>query len=70
MIIFVIIGWIWFIGMLIKAAIDDDITRQRVSKTGSGVYRSPNGGLRHTSTGKKLNDQEILKYYMDKVTKQ
>lgn len=69
MVILLIIFWVWFIAKCIKAAIDDDITRQRVSKTGSGVYRSPNGGLRHTSTGKKLNDKEILKYYMDKVPK-
>ena len=69
MAILLIIFWVWFIAKCIKAAIDDGITRDRVSKTGSGIYRSPNGGLRHTSSGKKLNDQEILKYHMDKIPK-
>lgn len=69
MVIFLIIGWIWFICKLIQAGIEDEITRQRISKTGAEIYRSPNGGLRHMGSGKKLNEQEILRYYMNKIPK-
>lgn len=69
MVIFLIIAWGWFICKLIQAGIEDEITRQRISKTGSEIYRSPNGGLRHTGSGKKLNEQEILRYYMNKIPK-
>lgn len=69
MIIFLIIAWVWFIGKLIQAGIDDEITRQKVSKTGSEIYRSPNGGLRHTGSGKKLTQAEINAYYMSKCGK-
>ena len=69
MVIFLIIGWGWFIYKLIQAGIEDEITRDRVSRTGAEIYRSSNGGLRHTASGKKLSDQEILKYYMDKIPK-
>jgi hypothetical protein len=66
MVIFLIIGWIWFICKLIQAGIEDEITRDRVSKTGSEIYRSPNRGLRHAGSGKKLTQAEINSYYMSK----
>lgn len=69
MVIFLIIGWIWFICKLIQAGIEDEIARDRVSKAGAEIYRSPNGGLRHTSSGKKLTQAEINAYYMRKIPK-
>lgn len=63
---FIIIGIIWVSYILIKAAIDDADIRSRSGKNGFDTYRSTDGSLRHTSSGKKLSQSEINAYYMGK----